>query len=173
MSHKTKMLTTKETSIFLIPSHNMFIFLNQIRWWKLPYSKWRTALRDFSLNWIILFSQPIGVEELNNHINSTWARTWDCTKMEAWKHTRVIIHNNRSIHIQNNQNTVRQTLELSTPHARYIAAVLLVALESCGASYGKVIYKYFEQSGKHNLTNLKEQQNEPKTTISFQKSIMK
>jgi len=62
---------------------------------------------------------------------------------------------------------VRQTLELSTPHARYIAAVLLVALESSGASYGKVICKYFEQSDKHNLTNLKEQQNEPETAISL------
>ena len=132
---KNKMLTMKETSIFLVPSHNMFNFSNKIWWWKLSYSKWRTALRDFSLNWIILFSQPIGVEELNSHINSTWARTWDRTKIEA--------------------------LELSTPHARYIAAVLLVALESSGASYGKVICKYFEQSDKHNLTNLKEQQNEP------------
>lgn len=28
---------------------------------------------------------------------------------------------------------------MSTPQARYSAAVLLVALDSCGASYGKVI----------------------------------
>jgi hypothetical protein len=32
------------------------------------------------------------------------------------------------------------------PHARYIAAVLLVALDSSGASYGKVICKRFKQS---------------------------
>ena len=55
---------------------------------KLSYSEWRTAFRDFSLNWIILFSQPIGVEELSSHISSIWARTWDCTKIEAWKHTK-------------------------------------------------------------------------------------
>lgn len=41
------------------------------------------------------------------------------------------------------------------PHARYIAAVLLVALESCGASYGKVICKCLEQNGKHKLKNVK------------------
>lgn len=84
-------------------------------------------------------------------------------KDRSLKAKRVIIHKNRSIHVQNNQNTLqckyaRQTLELSTPHARYIAAVLLVALESSGASYGKVIYRYFEQSAKHNL---KIKKNEP------------
>jgi len=47
------------------------------------YSYKRTALRDFSLNCIILFSQPIGVIELSSHINSTCARTWDWTKTEA------------------------------------------------------------------------------------------
>lgn len=50
--------------------------------WKRKY----TDLRDFSLNCIILLSQPIGVVELSNHISSACARTWDCTKTDACVH---------------------------------------------------------------------------------------
>jgi len=42
-------------------------------WQVLILSYTPTALRDFSLNWIILLSQPIGVAELKSHISSTCA----------------------------------------------------------------------------------------------------
>lgn len=34
------------------------------------------------------------------------------------------------------------------PQARYIAAVLLVAFDNCGASYGNVICRHFKQRDK-------------------------
>jgi hypothetical protein len=43
---------------------------------------------------------------------------------------------------------VKQTFELSMPQARYIAAVLLVAFDNCGASYGNVICRHFKQRDK-------------------------
>lgn len=109
---------------------NLYKLLNpkkqKLRYWKND-RQWRegciqqrrTAFRDFSLNWIILLSQPIGVAELKSHINSTWARTWDCTKTEAWKQSRNN-HNARdrpqcNIYVRENKE---QTLEGSTPHAK-------------------------------------------------------
>lgn len=114
----------------------------------------RTALRDFSLNWIILLSQPIGVAELNNHINSTWARTWDCTNTEACmrQFKSYAIKGRMGVQILmivpliqrtlQSKEERKTTLEVSTPHAKYIAAVSLVALASCCVSYGSVICKW-------------------------------
>ena len=69
------------------------------------------ALADFSLNWIMRFSHPIGVPHCSSHASSAWAGTCDCAKTPD--------------------------REGSTPAARYSAALALVAarrsLGSCGS----------------------------------------
>ena len=40
-------------------------------------------MADFSLNWVILRSQPTGVVQESSQASSACAGTWDCTKMQA------------------------------------------------------------------------------------------
>jgi len=91
-----------------------------------------TCLRDFSLNWIMRFSHPMGVTQFRSHWSSACADTWDCAVRNEPRHNLVTMATSSICTVKGNDSDERWSTLYGMVAACKLLTQILVQDWNCG-----------------------------------------